>query len=56
MNIANDTRNEEEKDSFDLLSVLVTVDKREEIEVLGDAEDVELIKMTAEKDASVKEV
>ena len=35
------------KDSFDLLSVSLTVDKREEVQISGDAEDVELEKVAS---------
>ena len=47
---ANDR--EKKKDSFDLLSVSMTVNKRGVMEILGDTEEVELENIALKKDAS----
>ena len=53
---ADDTKKEKEKDSFDLLSVSLKADKRWEMEISGNIEEVELEKIASDIVASGKEV
>ena len=52
----DDTNKEEEKYLFLLLSVSLTVNKRGEMEISGDTEEVELEKIASDIDASGKEI